>query len=367
MTKVVLFTTWSEPLPEAKVAVTDRSTVIVTPQVAPVEESQPVQPVKAEPASAVAVSVTAAPELKEALHVVPQLIPPPVTVPVPLPPFTTVSACVVPTVSKVAVTDRAAAIVTLQVVPVAESQPVQPAKAEPASAAAVSVTAAPVLKEALQVVPQLIPPPVTVPAPLPPFTTVSAWVTGRSSKVAMTDRSTAIVMSQVVPVAESQPVQPAKTEPASAVAVSVTAVPELTEALHVAPQLIPPPVTVPVPLPPFTTVSAWTRGVPPPPPPPPPPQAARPTASAASIGLPAAMVVMATPRSTLREAAAGRHPRLLPAMDDHSPPTDPCGWGTAWRSPRRRIRQSRCSPGSGSSRRCCDSRSAAASSGCRSP
>jgi hypothetical protein len=152
---------------------TDRSTAIVTLQVAPVAESQPVHPAKVEPASAVAVSVIAVPELTVALHVAPQLIPPPVTVPAPLPPFTTVSACVVPTVSKVACTDRSAAIVTLQVVPVAESQPVHPAKVEPPAAVAVSVTAVPESKEAAHVAPQLIPPPATVPDPVPAFTTVN--------------------------------------------------------------------------------------------------------------------------------------------------------------------------------------------------
>jgi len=68
-------------------------------------------------------------------------------------------------------------------------------------------------------------------------------------------RSTSIVTLQVPPVVLSQPLQPANVEPASAEAVSVTAVPEASEALQVAPQLIAPPVTVPDPLPPFCTLS----------------------------------------------------------------------------------------------------------------
>jgi hypothetical protein len=123
--------------------------------------------------------VTAVPEASEALQVAPQLMPPPVTVPEPVPDFCTLSVYWTGlTASKVAVTERLAVMVTLQVAPLTVSQPVQPANVEPAVAAAVSVTAVPEAIEALQVVPQLMPPPVTVPEPAPVFCTLSVKVVG---------------------------------------------------------------------------------------------------------------------------------------------------------------------------------------------
>jgi hypothetical protein len=67
-----------------------------------------------------------------------------------------------------AVTEAAADIVTAQV-PVPEHAPDHPANVEPELAAALRVTAVPLEKLALQVVPQLIPAGllVTVPAPVP--------------------------------------------------------------------------------------------------------------------------------------------------------------------------------------------------------
>ena len=75
---------------------------------------------------------------------------------------------------KVAVTDFAALIVTVQEVPAALSQPDQPAKIELAAGAAVSVIDVPLLKDAEQVAPQLMPEgdEVTVPVPAPVLLTV---------------------------------------------------------------------------------------------------------------------------------------------------------------------------------------------------
>src|SRR5437588_628521 len=127
----------------------------------------PVQPVKVEPASAVAVSVTDVPLAKPAAQVAPQLMPEgeEETVPVPVPVLETVSVTE-GAVLKVAVAASDADTVRLQdEVPV--QAPLQPAKMEPASAVAVSVTEAPLAKLPEQAVPQLIPEgeEVTVPVP----------------------------------------------------------------------------------------------------------------------------------------------------------------------------------------------------------
>jgi hypothetical protein len=76
-----------------------------------------------------------------AVHVPGQLIPPPVTVPLPV--TLTVSVKRWLGTSKVAVTVFAMLIVTVQVVPEAVSHPLQPLKVDPLAGAAVSVTLAP--------------------------------------------------------------------------------------------------------------------------------------------------------------------------------------------------------------------------------
>ena len=80
----------------------------------------------------------------------------------------------------VAVTERAAFIVTVQVAPETVSHPVHPASVEPLSACAVSDTTVPLLYVAEQFVPQLISEEpggfdaeVTVPVPAPALATVS--------------------------------------------------------------------------------------------------------------------------------------------------------------------------------------------------
>jgi len=96
-----------------------------------------------------------------------------------------------------------------------------------------------------------LPVPVTVPAPVPPFVTDS--VTGSRLKVAVTEVGAVTVQ---VPVPEqAPPVQPAKDEPAAAVAVKVRTVPGDTDSEQVAPQLMPAGllVTVPEPAPLFPT------------------------------------------------------------------------------------------------------------------
>jgi hypothetical protein len=128
------------------VAVTDCAAPIVTLQVAEAPAQAPLQPVKLEPAAATAVSVTLAPLTKPNWQVAPQSMPAGLlaTEPPPVPAFVTASC----TGSKVnvAVTDFAALIATVQVVDAPVHAPLQPVKLEPAAAAAVSVTLAPLTK-----------------------------------------------------------------------------------------------------------------------------------------------------------------------------------------------------------------------------
>src|SRR5512138_3837143 len=82
---------------------------------------------------------------------------------------------VVPPPVNVAVTDRAAVMVTMQL-PVPVHASLQPANVEPDAAAAVRVTVVPLVMFAEQVDPQLMPPAleVTVPLPVPLLVTVRA-------------------------------------------------------------------------------------------------------------------------------------------------------------------------------------------------
>ena len=123
-----------------------------------VPEQAPLHPAKLDPAAAVAVNVTVVPLLKFTLQVAGQLIPEGalVTEPEPLPATVTDSWKLEVTVLKVAVTDCAALMVTLQM-PVPVQAPLQPAKLAPAAAVAVNVTTVPLLKFALQPPGQLMP------------------------------------------------------------------------------------------------------------------------------------------------------------------------------------------------------------------
>ena len=156
----------------------------------------------------------------------PQLIPDgeDVTVPAPVPAFTTVSPKVLVEVLKVAVTALAAVNDTVQVL-VPLHAPLQPANIEPLAAAAVSVTEVPLAKLEVQVLPQLMPDgdDVTVPVPVPAFVTLSANV-DELLNVAVTARA-AVIDTVHVLVPPHAPLQPANVEPLAAVAVSVTEVP----------------------------------------------------------------------------------------------------------------------------------------------
>ena len=161
---------------ELKVALTDFAASMVTLQ-APVPLQAPLQPANVEPESGVAVKLTTVPFAKFAEHVVPQEIPEGVlvTVPVPVPLLDTVRVTGPAFPVKVAPTDLAASMVTLQA-PIPVQAPLQPAKVEPESAVAVEFTTAPLSKFAEHVGPQEIPAGelATVPVPVPPFVTVRA-------------------------------------------------------------------------------------------------------------------------------------------------------------------------------------------------
>jgi hypothetical protein len=154
-----------------KVAVTAWAALIVTVQV-PVPVQALLQPAKVEPVAGISVKVTLVPLGKFALQVPGQLIPVGalVTVPDPLP-ITVTDSGKVAVLLKVAVTDWAALIVTVQL-PVPVQAPLHPAKVEPVAGVSVRVTLAPLAKLALQVPGQVMPGGVLKTVPLPTRVTV---------------------------------------------------------------------------------------------------------------------------------------------------------------------------------------------------
>src|SRR5438093_1527365 len=229
------------------------------------EQPPPLQPVKVELASGVAVKVTAVPTVNEPEQVAPQEIPEGalLTVPLPVPVLVTLRAkdCW----TKPAVTEAAALIVTMQVPVPEQPPPLQPEKVEPAVGVAVKATAVPVANGAEHVAPQAIPAGLlaTVPAPAPAL--VSVRVKDCTANVAVTEVAAFTVTMQVPePEQPPPPLQPVKVEPASGVAVKVTAVPTVNEAEQAVPQEIPEGalLTVPLPVPVLVTLRAkdcWTK------------------------------------------------------------------------------------------------------------
>jgi hypothetical protein len=169
--------------------------------------------------------------------------------------------------AKVAVTVRAPVIETVQRAPETLVHPDQPVKIDAASSgAAVSVTAVAgevfgtaVVQPAVEPLVQEMSSPVTVPFPRPLVLTVSAQVLG--ANVAETVRAAVTETVQTFPEYDVQPDQRDRIELGPGVAVSVTtAGGEVTGTSAVHPEVepvvheIPPPSTVPVPVPPATTV-----------------------------------------------------------------------------------------------------------------
>ena len=135
---------------------------------------------------------------------------------------------------KVAVTVVSAESVSLHVPVPLHPPPDQPAKPDPATADAVSVTAVPPLKLAehwLLVALQSMPEGrlVTWPVRVPPSETVSPYV---CVKVAVTLTAEFKVRTQDPVPLHSPPLQPSNTDPAAGVAVRVTVVPPANDAAH---------------------------------------------------------------------------------------------------------------------------------------
>src|SRR5205814_1699813 len=149
-----------------KVAVTVVAAETVTTHDPVPAQPPPLQPLKVEPAAGAAVSVTAVPLAKLAVHVAPQVIPAGelLTVPLPVPAGVTVRVKVCSV--KVAVTVVAAERVIVHDPVPEQPPPVQPLKVEPAAGIGVNVTAVPLVKLAEHVAPQVIPAGALVTVPL---------------------------------------------------------------------------------------------------------------------------------------------------------------------------------------------------------
>jgi hypothetical protein len=186
-----------------------------------------------------------------------------VTVPAPVPASVTVNANV--DTLNVAVTLSAALIVTTQL-PVPVQAPLHPAKVLPLFGVSLNVTCDPLVKFAVQMLGHVIPAGEldTVPVPVPASATVNAKLVVELN-VAVTLSAAVIVIVQVpVPLHAAFPLQPAKTVPVLAEAVSVTCWPLLKFAEQVLGQEMPTGllVTVPaVPVPASVTVNANVDGL----------------------------------------------------------------------------------------------------------
>ncbi len=240
-----------------KLAVIVRLTFKVTVQVpVPGQEAEGlpviVHPVNVAPVLGVAVSVICVPLLTVSAQSLLQFTPGPVTVPLPLPVLVTLRLR--GTAEKATDTVRLLFRLAVHCVPVVGLQPVQLANENPGFGVAVKVMAVPLLTVSEQSLPQLMPVPVMVPLAFG----VTVSVRRISVKLAVTVRLLVKVMVQVPVPGQALgfpvTVQPLKFDPPFGAAVSVIAVPLLTVSEQSFPQLMPVPVTVPLPFPVFMTV-----------------------------------------------------------------------------------------------------------------
>ena len=217
-----------------KRAVTFLATLIVTVHVGAVPLHAPLHPPNALPALGVAVSVTLVPTTTFAVQVPGQLMPAGlVTVPLPEPLVLTASTFVA--TSKRAVTVTALVIDTVQLVPVVPAHaPPQPPNVSVPVGVAVSVTGVPYANAAAHAplvgaLPTVQATPTglvdTEPLPVEPDAPSTVSVDGAGLKEALTAASASGDSVHVEPVAFGQPLQPAKLEPPTGAAVSVTGSP----------------------------------------------------------------------------------------------------------------------------------------------
>jgi hypothetical protein len=158
------------------VALTDWDALIVTAH-APVPVHAPLQPLNVLPDAACALNVTAVPLLKLEEQVLPQLMPLGLLliVPLPVPAVVVVSTKVLVLLEeKLADTDWAALIVTVQLLALPVHAPPQPPKLCPLAACSVRVTTVPAVYEDEQALAQEMPPGVLlIVPPEPGLATVS--------------------------------------------------------------------------------------------------------------------------------------------------------------------------------------------------
>jgi hypothetical protein len=258
------------------------SALTVTVQLGPVpEHPPPLQAPRDDPLVGVAFRTMTVPVFTVTWHVpeavpfvIVQLMPPPTTVPLPVPvPGLTVSMFVGGGLGlNVAVTDWFALRVTEQPPVPEQPAPLHPPNKLPVAALALRATVVPPLTVIWHVplleppvIEQLMPPPLTVPVPVPPALTVRVYCGGLNVAVMVTLLFTVALH---VPVPEhAPPLQPPNVLPPVGVAVRDIAVPCWTviwqvplSTPFVMVQLRPPPATVPLPAPPEFTVTVRGGG-----------------------------------------------------------------------------------------------------------
>ena len=139
--------------------------------------------------------------------------------------------------------------------PVPEQSPLHPEKVYPEFGITVSIIEVPLFKVAEQDEPHEIAEGLLVTVPFAEVTerVYLVFVVPPLVVKLVVTLLFALTVNTQLPVPEQAPPQPAKVEPLAGVAVSVTDVPEFTVAEQVDPQFIPPPETVPEPVPEFET------------------------------------------------------------------------------------------------------------------
>jgi hypothetical protein len=202
------------------VAVTDSAAFMSIVQgPVPLHSTLPVQPVNVLPLFGVAVSVTTAPPLKFAEHVLGQRIPDGLldTVPLPVPASVTVSPKVDVAVNVVTMVDAEVTVTKQLGLLPTQPWPSQLVKVLPVPGASLSVSCVPCGKLAVQVPGQLIPAGllVTVPVPVPDSSIVTEYVAAAVYVTVTVCAALITVVHGCVVPKQPPPVQPVKVDPAA--------------------------------------------------------------------------------------------------------------------------------------------------------